>query len=80
MKRVKIGEFRNRASEIIRRAADGETIIILNREREVARLLPITAAVPHSTGIIGSLAGTARIVSDIAAPIAPPDEWFRDPA
>jgi antitoxin (DNA-binding transcriptional repressor) of toxin-antitoxin stability system len=38
MKRVRIGEFRDRASELIRRAAGGETIIILNRDREVVRI------------------------------------------
>jgi hypothetical protein len=32
MQRVKTGEFRDRASELIRRAAGGETVIILNRD------------------------------------------------
>jgi antitoxin (DNA-binding transcriptional repressor) of toxin-antitoxin stability system len=34
VKRVKIGEFRDRASELIPRAAGGETIVILDRDRE----------------------------------------------
>jgi antitoxin (DNA-binding transcriptional repressor) of toxin-antitoxin stability system len=80
MRRVKIGEFRDRASEIIRRAANGETIIILNRERAVAKIVPIAAEVPHGTGIVGSLAGTAEVPGDIESPIAPSEEWFRDPA
>lgn len=37
MTRVKIGEFRDRANEPIRRAAGGETVVILNRNREVDR-------------------------------------------
>jgi prevent-host-death family protein len=79
MKRVKIGEFRNRASELIRRAAGGETIVILNRDREVAKVVPITTNARRSGGLIGSLAGTADIRGDIEPPIAPPTAWFRGP-
>jgi antitoxin (DNA-binding transcriptional repressor) of toxin-antitoxin stability system len=38
MKRVRIGEFRDHASELIRGAEAGETIVILTRDREVARM------------------------------------------
>ena len=79
MKRVKVGDFRDRASELIRRAARGETIIIANRDRDVAKLVPIAAPTGKDGGLIGSLAGTARITGDIGAPIAPADAWFRDP-
>ncbi len=79
MKRVKIGEFRNRASELIRRAAGGETIVILNRDREVARVVPITAKSDGRGGLVGCLAGTAEVRRDIETPISPPDAWFRDP-
>lgn len=78
VRRVKIGEFRNGASEFIRRAAGGETIVILNRDREVAKIVPVTAHVARSGGLVGSLAGTARIRGDIEAPIAPLGAWFRD--
>jgi len=78
VKRVKIGEFRDRASELIRRAAGGETIVILNRDREVAKIVPMTAKVNHSGGLVGSLAGTAQVRGNIEAPIAPPGAWFRD--
>lgn len=76
MKRVKIGEFRDRASELIRRAAGGETIIILHRDREIAKVVPIRANsdAPH---LVGCLAGTAEVRGDIETPIAPPDAWFR---
>ena len=79
MKRVKIGEFRNRASEFIRRAAGGETIVILNRDREIAKLVPITAKSGRAGGLIGCLAGTAEIRGDIETPIASAKTWFRSP-
>jgi prevent-host-death family protein len=79
VKRVKIGEFRNRASALIRRAAAGETIVILNRDREVAKVVPITAKADRAGGFVGCLAGTARIRGDIEAPIASPRAWFREP-
>lgn len=80
MKRVKIGEFRDRASELIRRAAGGETVVILNRDREVAKIVPITAQTGRAGGLVGSLAGTAEVRGDIETPIAPVDAWFRKPS
>ena len=80
MKRVRVGEFRDRASELIRRAAGGETIVILNRDREVAKMVPISGKARREGGLIGSLAGTAEIRGDIEAPIASSGEWFEDPA
>ena len=79
VKRVKIGEFRNRASELIRCAAGGETIVILNRDREIAKVVPITAKADRAGGLVGCLAGTAEIRGDIEAPIAPRKAWFRRP-
>jgi antitoxin (DNA-binding transcriptional repressor) of toxin-antitoxin stability system len=80
MQRVKIGEFRDRASELIRRAAGGETVIILNRDRAVAKIVPMKARVDRRGGLIGCLAGTAEIRGDIEAPIASVDTWFSDPS
>jgi prevent-host-death family protein len=77
MKRVKLGEFRNRASELIRRAAGGETIVILNRDREVARVVPIRAGNQPGGGLVGCLTGTAVIRGDIETPITPPGGWFQ---
>ena len=77
MKRVKIGEFRDRASELIRRAASGETVVILNRSREVAKVVPMTAKTDRAGGLVGCLAGTADIRGDIEVPIASPHVWFR---
>jgi len=78
MTRVKIGEFRDRASELIRRAAGGETVVILNRNREVAKIVPITTKTDRAGGLVGSLAGTAEVRDDIESPIASHDAWFRD--
>ena len=80
VRRVKIGEFRDRASELIRRAATGETIVILNRDRAVAKIVPISAKTARAAGLVGSLAGTADIRGDIETPIALPEVWFRPPA
>ncbi len=80
MRRVKVGQFRDRASELIRRAAGGETIVILNRDREVAKLVPVHEERAPRQGLIGCLAGTAEVRGDIEAPIAPPDDWFRNPS
>jgi antitoxin (DNA-binding transcriptional repressor) of toxin-antitoxin stability system len=70
MTRVKIGECPDRARELIRRAADGETVVILNRDREVARIVPIRSVRRTHRGLSGSLRGTAEIRGDIEAPIA----------
>lgn len=77
VRRVKIGEFRDRASELIRRAAGGETVVILNRHREVAKIVPITSRTGPTAGLIGCLAGTAEVRGDIEAPIVSPGAWFR---
>ena len=77
VKRVKIGEFRDRASDLIRRAAGGETVVILNRDREVAKIVPIRAMTPPAGGLIGCLARTAEIRGDIDTPIEAEEGWFR---
>ena len=76
MQRVRVGEFRDRASEFIRRAAGGETIVILHRDREVAKVVPFGARTAPVRGLVGSLAGTAEIRGDIESPIAAPQRWF----
>ena len=73
---MQIGEFRDRASELIRRAAGGETIVIINRNREVAKVVPITAKADRPGGLVGCLAGTAEVPGDIERPIASPRAWF----
>jgi prevent-host-death family protein len=75
MKRVRIGEFRDRASEFIRRAEEGETVVILNRDREVAKLVPIQRE-RRGGGLIGSLAGTAEVCVDLDTQIVPAEDWL----
>jgi hypothetical protein len=53
-------------------------VVILNRNREVAKLVPITTKTDRGGGLVGSLAGTAEVQGDIESPIASPDAWFRD--
>jgi prevent-host-death family protein len=77
VRRVKIGEFRDRASELIRRAENGETVVILNRDREVAKIVPISAKTPRAGGLVGCLARTADVRGDIDVPMVSPDAWFR---
>jgi prevent-host-death family protein len=58
MKRVKVGDFRDRASELIRRAEHGETILIANRDRDVAKIVPITTPVRQEGGLVGLPSGS----------------------
>jgi antitoxin (DNA-binding transcriptional repressor) of toxin-antitoxin stability system len=55
-------------------------VVILNRDREVAKIVPITAKTERAGGLVGSLAGTAEVRGDIEAPVAPADAWFRKPS
>jgi len=66
MTRVRIGELRDRASHYVQRAAAGETIVILNRDREVAVLQPYRDRPQRRTRLLGALAGTARAAASIA--------------
>jgi len=75
MTKVQIGELRNRVSHYVRRAEQGETIVVVNRHREVAVLAPRRPA-RRPTRLLGSMKGTAVIKGDIAAPVIPADEWF----
>jgi prevent-host-death family protein len=76
MTRVQIGHLRDHASEYVRRVSAGETIVILNRTRPVAKLVPFA---PEASGrrLLGSLRGSAQAVGDLEAPIAAPEQWFR---
>jgi prevent-host-death family protein len=77
MTKVQIGELRDRVSHYVRRAERGETIVIVNRSREVALLSPWRRRPARSARLLGCLKGTASIRGDIVSPIIPADEWFR---
>lgn len=76
MTKVRIGELRDRVSHYVRRAEQGETIVIVNRTREVAVLAPQSRRVARSARLLGCLKGTATIHGDIVGPVIPGDEWF----
>lgn len=77
MVKVAIGELRDHVSHYVRRAERGETIVIVNRSREVAVLQPWRGRGPRPTHLLGCLKGTASIRGDIVSPIIPESEWFR---
>jgi len=77
MVRVGIGELRDHVSRYVRRAAQGETIVILNRDREVAVLQPWRRRRKQATRLLGCMKGTAQIRGDITGPILPEEDWFR---
>lgn len=77
MTRVRIGELRDSVSRYVRRAEQGETIVIVNRDREVAVLRPWRARQQRSGRLLGALAGTARVTGDIVAPAHDTGDWFR---
>ena len=77
MTRVKVGEFRDRASELIGRAARGETIITVNRNREVAKIVPITSRKARPERLLGCLAGTAGSGATSTRLSLAPEDWSR---
>ena len=77
MVKVGIGELRDNVSRYVQRARNGETIVIVNRDREVAVLSPWRGPARRARRLVGCLKGTARVAGDILAPIASSDEWFR---
>jgi prevent-host-death family protein len=71
MERVGIREFRRRASELVRRAHDGEVFEITNNGRPVARLIP------PATSTIAQLIAEGRVtpargsLDDLPPPVGP---------
>jgi prevent-host-death family protein len=77
MVKVAIGELRDNVSRYVRRAEKGETIVIVNRHREVAVLQPWRGRTRRPRRLLGALKGTARVAGDIMAPTVPHGRWFR---
>ena len=75
--RVGIGELRDGVSRYVRRAEKGETIVIVNRDREVAVLQPWRGRIRRPGRLLGALKGTARVTGDIVAPTHDDEDWFR---
>jgi prevent-host-death family protein len=77
MTRVGVGELRDRVSRYVRRAEKGETIVIVNRDREVAVLQPWRGGARRSGRLLGALKGTARVAGDVVGPTRDEEDWFR---
>jgi prevent-host-death family protein len=77
MVKVGIGELRDQVSRYIRRAEQGETIVVLNRDREVARIVPPRPRRRGGDTFVGHLQGTASIRGDLVSPAIAAEEWFR---
>ena len=58
MKKSSISETKNRLSELLERVRHGETILITDRDRPVARLGPV--GTDHAAGVEGRLARLVR--------------------
>ena len=70
--RIGVAELKARLSHYLRRVRRGETITVLDRETEVARIVPLAAADPLT---VRSPAENARI-QDV--PLPPPLEFEVD--
>jgi len=67
---INIYAAKTQLSQLVRRVADGEEVVITRNGQPVARLVPVTqAAVARK---LGTLAGAIRIGEDFDAPL--PDE------
>jgi prevent-host-death family protein len=75
--KVGVGELRDHVSRYVRRAAHGETIVVVNRGREVAVLQPWRGRRPRAPRLLGCMKGTASIRGDIVGPVIPEADWFR---
>jgi prevent-host-death family protein len=80
MSKVQIGKLRDRVSYYVRRAAHGESIVVVNRNRDVAILGPMPSARRQHRGLYGCLRGTARVAGDLVDTRLPPSDWFRSDA
>lgn len=70
MASVGVRELRQRASELLRRVAAGETIEVTDRGRPVALLAPIPEAGPlERLRAAGEVDGSARNLGDLPAPL-----------
>ena len=77
MVKVKIGEFRDHVSDYVRRAENGETVVIVNRDRDVAVLQACRPTGRRNTSLLGCMKGTAKVVGDIVGPLIPETDWFQ---
>jgi len=72
MASVGIRELRQRASELLRRVEDGESIEITDRGRPVAVLAPLPADPLERLRAAGDLQASEGDLADLPAPLAVP--------
>jgi antitoxin (DNA-binding transcriptional repressor) of toxin-antitoxin stability system len=67
------GEFKARCLRVMEDVAKYRTpVVITKKGRVVAKLVPPDAP---ATDVFGCMAGTARIVGDVEAPVVPATTW-----
>jgi len=73
MKTMPAGEFKARCLRVMEEVKRYRTpVVITKKGRPVAKLVPPDTPPPD---VFGCMAGTARIVGDIEAPILPVSAW-----
>ena len=73
MKTMGAGEFKARCLRVMEEVSKYRTSVVITKKgRPVARLVPADAP---ATDVFGCMAGTARIVGDVEAPVVPATAW-----
>lgn len=73
MKSMPAGEFKARCLRVMEEVRKYRTpVVITKKGRPVAKLVPPDAP---ATDVFGCMAGTARIVGDIEAPVLTAETW-----
>lgn len=74
MKVTDIAGFRTHVDEYLAAAAQGKEVEIRERNRPVARLVPVRVNGRNRT-VLGCGAGTVVVKSDLAGPMIPHGDW-----
>jgi len=73
MRTIPAGEFKARCLRVMEEVKKYRTAVVITKKgRPVAKLVPPDAP---ATDVFGCMAGTARIVGDIEAPVLTADAW-----
>ena len=74
MKVTDIAEFKAHVDEYFAAAAQGKKVETRERDRPVARLVPVRVHGRNRT-VLGCGAGTIVVKADPTEPIMPPEDW-----
>lgn len=69
MKVANIAKTRNQLSQLLRRVKRGETVIITDRDRPVARLTPIDMAAAPSASELDTLFASGALLPSVGSPL-----------